>query len=232
MNLFYTPDIETETYSFNEEESAHCVKVLRLRKDDIIFLTNGKGVLYKAKLTDDNKKCCTVQIVETTIDYKKKNYQLHVAIAPTKNIDRIEWFLEKATEIGIHEITPIITKHSERKNIQAERLNKIITAAMKQSLQAYRPILNQTCSFTDFMVKDYLCEKYICHYHSNNKYLKEVYTKNKNVLILIGPEGDFDENELIKAKEHQFQEVNIGDDRYRTETAALMTCHTIHLINQ
>jgi len=151
MNLFYTPEINAEIYSLNEEESLHCIRVLRLHKGDIINLTNGKGNLYKALIIEDNQKHCVVRVVETFTNYKKRNYYLHIAVAPTKNIDRFEWFLEKATEIGIDEITPLICKHSERRTINIERLNKIIAAAMKQSITTYLPLLNKEKNFDEFI---------------------------------------------------------------------------------
>jgi len=232
MNLFYTPDIKSEIYSLNEEESRHCIRVLRLQKSDTIFLTNGKGTLYKAIIADDNPKECIVHITEIFENYKKRNYHLHIAIAPTKNIDRIEWFLEKATEIGIDEITPLICKHSERRTINAERLNKIISSAMKQSLKAYLPLLNKEISFNDFASQDFHSAKFICHYSEENKNLKDSYARSNDAVILIGPEGDFDDAEISKAKENNFTQINLGDNRYRTETAALMACHTIHLMNE
>ena len=232
MNLFYTPDIASEIYSLNEDESRHCARVLRLQKDDIIFLTNGKGTLYKAAIADDNPKKCIVHVTEVFENYKKRNYHLHIAIAPTKNIDRIEWFLEKATEIGIDEITPLICKHSERRNVNAERLNKIISSAMKQSLKAYHPMLNPEMKFNEFVSKEFQMKKFICHYGEENINLKDIYDHGNDALILIGPEGDFDDDEIIKAKENNFVQINLGDNRYRTETAALMACHTIHLLNE
>ncbi len=230
MNLFYTPYIENEIYSLNEEESVHCIRVLRLRKNDFIFLTNGKGTLYKAIITEDDQKHCSVKVVETFANYNKRNYYLHIAIAPTKNIDRFEWFLEKATEIGIDEITPLICKHSERKTINAERLNKIISSAMKQSLKTYLPLLNKEKIFNDFISHDFKTSKFICHYNEDNKNLKNIYSKG-DAVILIGPEGDFDDSEILKAKENNFVQTNLGNNRYRTETAAIMACHTVHLMN-
>ena len=231
MNLFYTPDINSEIYILNEEESIHCVRVLRLRKDDTVFLTNGKGTLYKSIIIDDDQKHCSVKIIETSHNYNKRNYYLHIAIAPTKNIDRFEWFLEKATEIGIDEITPLICKHSERKTINAERLNKIISSAMKQSLKTYLPLLNKEKTFNDFISQDFNASKFICHYNENNKNLKDIYLHGNDAIIMIGPEGDFDDNEIIKATGKNFVQINLGNNRYRTETASIMACHTVHLVN-
>jgi 16S rRNA (uracil1498-N3)-methyltransferase len=232
MNLFYTPDIETNLYFLNEEESLHCTRVLRLRKGDTIHLTNGKGDLFEAVITDDDQKHCKVKIVEAFSNYKKRNYHLHIAIAPTKNITRFEWFLEKATEIGIDEITPLICKHSERKTVNTDRLKKIIVSAMKQSLKTYLPILNDEKRFDEFVKQDIQASKYICHYEDENKNLKDIYKKGSDAILIIGPEGDFDKTEIIKAKENNFVQINLGDNRYRTETAALMACHTIMLMNE
>jgi 16S rRNA (uracil1498-N3)-methyltransferase len=232
MNLFYTPDIQSDLYSLNEEESSHCIRVLRLHKGGVIHLTNGKGDLFKAEITDDNYKCCKVKIIETISAYHKRNYYLHMAIAPTKNISRMEWFLEKATEIGVDEITPLICKHSERKSVNAERLNKILVAAMKQSLRTKLPVLNKERNFDDFVAGDLPSLKYICHYDEKNDKLKELYKKGCDAVIIIGPEGDFDPNEILKAKENNFIQINLGENRYRTETAALMACHTLHLLNE
>jgi len=232
MHLFYTPDIESDIYSLNEEESLHCTRVLRLQKGDEVFLTNGKGNLYKAFITEENKKQCFVKIVETYHDYGKRNYRLHIAVAPTKNIDRIEWFLEKATEIGIDEITPIICEHSERRNVNMDRLNRVITSAMKQSLKAYHPILNSKKKFDEFIHSSAKGSKFIgyCNDETTVK-LKDLYKRGNDAIILIGPEGDFSETEIRQAKENGYLLINMGKNRYRTETAALVACHTIYLMN-
>jgi 16S rRNA (uracil1498-N3)-methyltransferase len=232
MNLFYTPDIDNAFYTLNEEESLHCLRVLRLTKGDDIWLANGKGMLYKSKIIDDNKKKCTVEVVEIFKDHGKRNYSLHIAIAPTKNIDRIEWFLEKATEIGIDEITPLICEHSERKTVNMERLNRVITAAMKQSLKAYHPLLNKEKRFDDFVSSELNASKFIAHCGDDTMGLKDFYQKGWNAVILIGPEGDFSEKEIARSKENGFTAINFGNNRYRTETAALVATHTIYLMNE
>ena len=232
MNLFYTPDITPDFYLLNEIESKHCVRVLRLRNEDFIFLIDGKGGFYKAQIIDDNQKKCLVKIVETKKEYNKRDFYVHIAIAPTKNIDRFEWFLEKATEIGIDEITPIVCQHSERKVIKPERLNKVITSAIKQSLKAYKPILNDIVKFDDFIKKDFKSDKFIAHcYDDNLKSLKDEAFGKKNVTILIGPEGDFSLDEVKKAVENDYCEIGLGHSRLRTETAGVVACHTINLLN-
>ena len=233
MHLFYTPDIDKpDIYSLSEEESLHCMRVLRLRKGDEIFLTNGRGMLYKALIAEEKMKQCPVKIVETIPDFGKRNYYLHIAVAPTKNIDRIEWFIEKATEIGVDEITPIVCEHSERKSVNMERLNRIITSAMKQSLKAYRPVLNPIKKFEEFVFSSGRGTKFIayCNNETTAK-LKEFYKQESDALILIGPEGDFSESEILKAKENGYISITLGKNRYRTETAALVACHTVYLLN-
>lgn len=199
---------------------------------DFIHLTNGKGDLYKAEIIDENSKCCNVKITETFSQYNKRSYSLHIAIAPTKNIDRVEWFLEKATEIGIDEITPIICKHSERRKINIERLNKIITSALKQSLKAFHPLLHEEMNFEKFVSQNLVGEKYIGYCGDNTSKLIDIYQKGKDAIILIGPEGDFSKEEVIFAQEKGFIPINLGNNRYRTETAAVVGCHTIYLLNE
>jgi 16S rRNA (uracil1498-N3)-methyltransferase len=233
MHLFYTPNIQSSQYVLDKEESTHCVRVLRLTEGNVIHLTDGKGNLFKAKLVSTSIKECIVEIIETFPDYGKLNFELHIAIAPTKNIDRFEWFLEKATEIGISQITPIICEHSERTIVKPDRLKKIITSAVKQSLKAYHPVLNEAIKFKDFLKKDFKDNKFIAHCEKEEKQsLQDVYQKANNVLILIGPEGDFSVNEINAALEKKFLPVSLGNSRLRTETAGLVACHTINLINE
>lgn len=232
MHLFYTPDLNDNLYTLNEIESKHCIRVLRLNMDDQIELIDGKGGFFTAKIIDSNPKKCTVEIINTKINYGKRNHYLHIAIAPTKNIDRFEWFLEKATEIGIDEITPILCEHSERKAIKPERLEKIITSAIKQSIKAYKPKLNNLTKYKDFINQNSNCVKYIAHCEENKKILlKNNYTKGENTIILIGPEGDFSPEEIKLAKQNNFTEISLGESRLRTETAGVVACHTINLIN-
>ncbi|MDA3953440.1 MAG: 16S rRNA (uracil(1498)-N(3))-methyltransferase [Bacteroidales bacterium] len=232
MHLFYTPDLSSNLYTLNEIESKHCIKVLRLNTNDEIQLIDGKGGFYSAKIIDSNPKKCIVEITDTKKEFGKRNHYLHIAIAPTKNIDRFEWFLEKATEIGIDEITPIICEHSERKSIKPERLEKIIISAVKQSIKAYKPKLNNLTTYNDFINQNTDCKKYIAHCEENKKFqLKNIYNKDENALILIGPEGDFSTEEIVQAKQNAFYEISLGESRLRTETAGMVACHTINLIN-
>jgi 16S rRNA (uracil1498-N3)-methyltransferase len=196
-------------------------------------LIDGKGGFFTAKIIEPNPKKCMVEIVETKKDYKKRNHHLHIAIAPTKNNDRLEWFLEKATEIGIDEITPIVCEHSERKVIKPERLEKILISAMKQSIKAYKPQLNELVRYMDFIKQPFAGEKFIAHCEDHEKsFLKNRYTVGRDVLILIGPEGDFSPAEIELALQNQFKEISLGNSRLRTETAGVVACHTINLLNE
>jgi 16S rRNA (uracil1498-N3)-methyltransferase len=233
MNLFYTPDIQNQFYQLDEIESKHCIRVLRLKEEDIIHLIDGKGSLFKAKIIDAHPKRCTVECIETKTEFGKLNYKLHIALAPTKNMDRTEWFMEKCTEIGIHEFTPLLCQHSERKVVKHERLFKVITSAVKQSLKAYHPILNEQTKFSQLVTAPFDGEKYIAHCNKGEKtHLKNLYRANQNALILIGPEGDFSVEEVNLAKENGFQEITLGESRLRTETAGIVACNIISLENQ
>jgi len=233
MQLFYNPDINQDYHTFSKQESQHCIKVLRKKNNDIIHLVDGKGTLYTAKIIDENPKACKIEITHKQEQYKKQNHYLHIAIAPTKNNDRLEWFLEKATEIGIDEITPIICYRSERKVVKIERLNKILVSAMKQSLKAYLPKLNEPISYKEFILKEFNGNKFIANcFNPNRKELNDYNLNESKNLILIGPEGDFTEQEILQANENKYLSVKLGNNRLRTETAALVACHTINLQNQ
>ena len=232
MNLFYTSKINDDFHTLNEEESRHCKKVLRLKIGDSINLTDGVGGLFEAEIIDDSSKQLKVRIIKTSSEFGKRNFKLHIAIAPTKNISRFEWFLEKATEIGIDEITPLISNYSERKVVKNERLNKVITSAIKQSIKAYHPILNSTTNFKEFIKKEQNCQKFIAHCEDDKKEnLKDLYKFGSDVLILIGPEGDFSRDEIELAKKAGFIPISLGESRLRTETAGIVACHTVNLIN-
>lgn len=232
MNLFYTPDITDKYFSLSEVESKHCIKVLRLSEGDTIYLVDGKGGFYETQITENHPKKCTVKVVDKKTEFGKLNYELHIAIAPVKNIDRFEWFLEKSTEIGINEITPLLCRYSERKTIKEERLNKIITSAMKQSIKAYHPTLNPMLSFNEFIKRPYDGNKHIAHCDSSDKeLLKNLVSKGENNLILIGPEGDFSKEEIELAIKNGFIETSLGYSRLRTETAGVVACHTVNLMN-
>ncbi|MBL0049858.1 MAG: 16S rRNA (uracil(1498)-N(3))-methyltransferase [Bacteroidetes bacterium] len=235
MHLSYTPTISDATLVLSEEESKHCINVLRMKENDELILVDGIGGYYKAKITQAHSKKCEVNIVETQKDFQKRNFSLHIACAPTKSSDRFEWFLEKATEIGLDKITPLQCEHSERTVVKPERLLKVLIAAMKQSLKAYLPVLEETLSFKKLVeqTKTFEGQKFIAHcYPGEKKRLAEVYEKNKNVLVLIGPEGDFSKAEIELTLSNGFEAVSLSNSRLRTETAALVACHTVNLINE
>jgi 16S rRNA (uracil1498-N3)-methyltransferase len=235
MHVFYTPDIQDPSvYVLNEEESRHCSKVLRLAIGDKVFLVDGKGGLYQAKIASESKRNVSLSILQVTRNYQQRNYHIHIAIAPTKNIDRIEWFLEKATEIGIDEITPIICERSERKIVKEERLEKVITSAVKQSLQAYHPVLNSAISFDKFLKQDFNAEKMIAHCIDNEQrvFMNEVVKASSRYLVLIGPEGDFTAQEIQMALTAGFIPLTLGKTRLRTETAGLAACFELNYINR
>lgn len=236
MLLFYTPDIHDSHRQFvlSEEESKHAIRVLRLGVGGEIHLVNGVGDLFKARIIDAHPKRTTLDILEVQKEYEKPSYHLHIAVAPTKNIDRLEWFLEKATEVGIQEITPLICEHSERKEVKLERLNKVVVAAMKQSLKAYLPQINEAIPFPKFLQQQHEdVQKAIAHcVDTEKKYLNTVCQPKGKYLILIGPEGDFSPMEIQRALDMGFQPISLGNARLRTETAALAATLEIALLNR
>lgn len=235
MHLFYTPDIQLkdDNYLLSEEESKHCIKVLRLKLEDKVILINGQGGWFKAEITDAHPKRTLVTILSVIPNFNQRNHYLHIAIAPTKNIERLEWFLEKATEIGIDEITPILCAHSERRDLKIERLSKRITAAMKQSLKAYHPKLNALTPFNEFIQRIDHKHKFIAHCMEGEKaYLQEILTPSSSCTILIGPEGDFSPLEVQQASQLDFVPISLGEARLRTETAALAACFEVNYLNR
>src|SRR5690606_31520647 len=238
MQLFYAPDLVATSaeYQFDKEESRHIHKVLRKSIGDTLHITNGKGWMFEATIIASDAKNCSVQLLNSTFN-QPRSYRLHMAVAPTKMNDRFEWFLEKATEIGIDEITPIICDHSERKVVKGERLEKIIQSAAKQSLNPHLPTLHSQVSFTEF-INSIAREQpdqqlYIAHCEDQEKLpLQDVLLKQQDTLILIGPEGDFSTSEINAALEANFKAVSLGSSRLRTETAAIVACHTYALKNQ
>ena len=235
MQLFYTTNIQNGLAILDEDEARHTVQVLRRKVGDAMQLTDGKGNLYEGEIVELGKKTGVVGIKKTIEAYNKRPFYLHIAIAPTKNIDRFEWFLEKATEIGIDEITPLICKRSERTVVKHERLNGILISAMKQSLKTYLPKLNEAIDFQRFMKNDFsqVKNKLIAYCNDDSiRPLSIAYQKQQNGVILIGPEGDFTEGEVGMAFEHHFIGISLGKSRLRTETAGLVACHTVNLLNE
>jgi 16S rRNA (uracil1498-N3)-methyltransferase len=235
MQLFYNPELTKETtqITFDKIESRHIVRVLRKKEDAILHITNGKGFLFDAKIIIASDKKCVAEIIEIQEKPKPWNYYLHIAIAPTKNNDRIEWFLEKATEIGIDEITPIICSNSERRIVKLDRFEKIIQSAMKQSLKFTLPKINEPIKFNDFINQDFEGTFCIAHCEEQDKnLLKSVVNPSEKTTILIGPEGDFSSQEITKALEKNSIPISLGESRLRTETAALVAVQSISFINQ
>lgn len=246
MNLFYSPEINpTLPLILPEEESAHCLRVLRMKAGDKIYLTDGKGLFYQGEITSDHSKKCTIKIIRTIADKAKRNFHLVIAIAPTKNIERFEWFLEKVTEIGCDEIIPTICQHSEREVIKVERLNKVLVSAMKQCLKSQLPKLNDLQEFKAFITstKKFNGQKYIGHIpelsvsefppqNPQGDLLQSTYRKGENIIIAIGPEGGFSEEEISIAIENGFNTISLGNSRLRVETAGIVACTIANTINQ
>ncbi|WP_396169837.1 16S rRNA (uracil(1498)-N(3))-methyltransferase [Flavobacterium sp.] len=233
MQLFYSPTInETLTsFIFDKEESKHIIKVLRKQERDILYVTNGLGFLFKTEIALASDSKCTVNVLSFTKQETPK-FHMHLAVAPTKMNERYEWFLEKATEIGIQEITPIICDHSERKVIKMDRYQKIIESAMKQSLHYYLPKLNEPILLKDFLKIELKGQKYIAHCEeTNKKSLKSQLLPNEDVTLLIGPEGDFSVKEIEMALNNKYIPISLGETRLRTETAAIVACHSVVFIN-
>lgn len=232
MHVFYTPDIQTRA-ELPEEEAAHAVRVLRLEGGDEVTLTDGKGCFYRAEIGAASNKRCLVNVLETLPQEPLWQGHLHLAMAPTKNMDRTEWFAEKATEIGFDELTFLNCRFSERKVIKTERIQKILVSAIKQSLKARLPKLNEMTDFNRFIRQPFSGQKFIAHcYEGPKPLLKDVLKPGEDALVLIGPEGDFSEEEVKLAVEQGFQPISLGRSRLRTETAALVACHILNLCNQ
>ncbi len=232
MDIFYLGEISSEEAILGQEESLHAVKVLRLKEGDPILLVDGKGGLYEGAIKLAHPKHCLVILKPAIRDFEKRDYRLHIAVAPTKNSERIDWFLEKATEIGIDEFSPLICRYSERRQVNHARLEKIAISAMKQSRKAFLPVIHPEISFENFIRIPFDGVKLIAHCYSGAKPpMKDLVRTKQNTLILIGPEGDFSTDEVSLACENGFREVSLGKARLRTETAALVACHTVALLN-
>ncbi|MFI3303210.1 MAG: 16S rRNA (uracil(1498)-N(3))-methyltransferase [Rikenellaceae bacterium] len=233
MQLFYAPEFTTPQYTLSEEESKHSIRVLRLSEGDNIHITDGRGNLYKCRIDDPHPKRCCVSVVEHVAEHNKLPYHLVMAVAPTKNSDRYEWFLEKATEIGVGEIIPLLSAHSERKNLKHDREERVITAAMKQSLKAYYPILHPLTPLTEVIGREFDGDKFIAHCNSSEQKvaLPQLLRANTPTIILIGPEGDFSPEEVELALNNGFQEISLGKQRLRTETAAVVATTMVAIKN-
>ncbi|MBQ6746708.1 MAG: 16S rRNA (uracil(1498)-N(3))-methyltransferase [Bacteroidaceae bacterium] len=231
MHVFYTPDIN-HNKALPEEEAAHAVRVLRLQPGDEVMITDGKGCFYRAEISASDKKRCMVHILEKQLQAPLWKNHIHLAVAPTKNMDRMEWLAEKATEIGLDEITFLDCRYSERKVIKTERIEKILVSAIKQSLKARMPILHGMTDFAQFVSQPFSGQKFIAHcYKNERKELKDIIQPGQDAVVLIGPEGDFSEEEVSLALSHGFTSISLGPSRLRTETAALVAVHTLNLFN-
>lgn len=235
MQLFYNPDIEEnqDEIEFPRDESKHIVKVLRKNVGDALEVTNGRGSLFKVKITEANPNRCKAAVIASEKE-KPTSWHLQLAVAPTKMNDRYEWFLEKATEIGMHEVTPVICDHSERKHVKLNRFERVLQSAMKQSLHFTLPTLNEVVNLKEFLKKDISGQKFIAHCEEKKErfQLKEKLQPSGEITILIGPEGDFSSEEIQLALQLGWQPVSLGNSRLRTETAAIVACHTVALANQ
>lgn len=236
MQLFYAPNITTANYTLTEEESKHCIKVLRLQCGDTIHITDGKGNIFCCEIIDEHYKRCVVRINSTQTEFEKLPYSLTMCVAPTKSIDRFEWFLEKATEVGVDDIIPIETAHSERRTIKLERATKVITSAVKQSLKAYHPTLHEMTPLKNIITTPFEGRKFIAHCNPSQStfgkgHLADILKKGERVMILIGPEGDFSPEEVASALENNFEEISLGTQRLRTETAAIAAVFMTSIIN-
>jgi len=232
MNLFYAPDLSTndEFYVFDKNESRHISRVLRKKINDNLHITNGLGDLFKVIITDDNPNKTKVKIIDTQY-FEKPSKHIHIAIAPTKSNDRFEWFLEKAVEIGVSEITPILTEHSERKKINPERYKRVLIAAMKQSLQYHIPIINPFTKWHDFIKSSQEERKYIAYCKAEKK-LKDSLSPSDSHLLAIGPEGGFSPFEIEEAIQSSFIPVGLSEHRLRTETAGILGLTTIKVCTE
>jgi len=234
MQIFYAPDINGDSYILDERESKHTVRVLRMREGDTVKLIDGKGNLYEGVIKDPDPKCCSIRILSVNPDFEKRNYRLHIAISPLKNPERFEWFIEKSVEIGIDEITPLICRNTEKPGIKEDRIRNIIISAMKQSLKARITQLNKACTLGEFIQQPHDGQLMIAHCREDQERIgiAEAYKKGKNAVILIGPEGDFSEEEIRSTSGNNFIQIHLGESRLRTETAGVAACHSVYFINQ
>ncbi len=231
MNLFYSPHIEGDVFLLNENESKHAVRVLRLAVGSRVILVDGRGGWYEATILEDHPKRCRLKIDSFTSNYRPLSYHLHLAISPTKNMDRFEWFLEKATEIGISTITPLLCHRTERRNLKPERLEKVLISAMKQSLKAYLPVLNPTTNIEDFLAVEREGTKGIAHcYPTDRKGINDL-DRTGHYTMLVGPEGDFIEEEVQASMDAGYSPFSLGTSRLRTETAGVYITTALSLIN-
>ena len=233
MQLFYAPDMTPPQYTLSEDESRHAVRVLRLGAGDPLWLTDGQGNLHETRIADADLRRCRVEVVRTLAGYGRRNYALTMAVAPTKHMERYEWFLEKATEVGIDRIVSVESQRSERRVFKPDRALRVVVSAMKQSVKAYLPRLDELTPFREVVSRPFDGVKLIAHCNEGGarKTMAQCVAPGDNVLVLIGPEGDFSPEEVALACEHGFIELSLGDARLRTETAALAAVMFAAFIN-
>jgi len=233
MQLFYDPDLQPGIHKLRDEEARHAFQVLRKREGDILDLVDGLGGWFTAEVTAISKRECLLDVTERRREESRANHRTTLLVAPTKNIDRFEWVLEKATEIGVDRIQPILTHHSERKRIRTDRLNRILESAMKQSLRAWLPELGELIPFRQAVEETHLNDLCLMAYlgEKETPLLRNNYGRGDNVSIAIGPEGGFSAEEAAFAQVQDFNFVSLGPNRLRTETAAIAAVHTIEQLN-
>jgi len=231
MHLFYNPHIQGDTIELEEKESSHAIRVLRLKAGDSVIVVDGRGGWYEAIIIEEHPKRCRLQIEGKTERFQPLSYNLHMAVAPTKNLERFEWFLEKATEVGISQISPLICSRSERRKLKMDRLEKILVSAMKQSLKAYKPTLNQPVSMDDFLQINRVGTRGIAHCYPYERIGIRDLQQTGNYTFIVGPEGDFTEEEVSQALKAGFEPIHLGTSRLRTETAALYITTAISLLH-
>jgi 16S rRNA (uracil1498-N3)-methyltransferase len=231
LNTFFFPDLSPDNVTLDEDESKHAVRVLRLKNEDEVMLVDGKGTRAFAKVSDDHPKRCSLEIIERKTETTGRNFKLHIAVAPTKNIDRLEWFVEKATEIGIDSVSLLNCDHSERAVVKSERLQKVAVSAIKQSQQSWLPEINEMISFDKFISSvPESAQKFIAHCAAGEKLILKTELKAQgDIFILIGPEGDFSKEEIELALKNNFKAISLGERRLRTETAALVAVMSVNL---
>jgi len=233
MQIFYTSGVTGSVASFSREESGHCIRVLRMRKGDPINFTDGKGNLYEGVITGESQTMMEASVNKVLKEYGRRSYRVHAAISPLKNNDRLEWFIEKAVEMGIDEITPLICSRTEKQRIKRDRLENLILSAMKQSVKSYLPVLNEPITVSDFLRKEFTGVRLIAHCNEvpQRKPVSAVVRRGVDTVIMIGPEGDFTVEEVMMAVESGFIPVHLGESRLRTETAGVAACCSVYLTN-
>ena len=234
MQIFYSRQFRDNICELDQTESAHCIRVLRMKKGSRVNIIDGNGNFYEGIIDDPDPRACKILLHHSESDFEKRSYKLHIAISPLKNQERFEWFVEKSVEIGIDQITPVLCRNTEKPAIKKERINKIIISAMKQSVNAFRPVLNGETSFQEFLRLRFDGCKMIAHCHSDidRDSISGVYTRGQDAVIMIGPEGDFAREEVLQAVSAGFIPVHLGRSRLRTETAGISACHSVYFINQ